>query len=105
MRGSCKVGLHPIRANVRPAGRAAWHWACRDVLSEEEPAMNAYLDELIARERIADARAQAAQLALVQGLSPAPRRIRMAFGRALIRVGHWVAGREAGHSHPRRVTT
>lgn len=67
--------------------------------------MNAYLDELIARERIADARAQAAQLALVQGLSPAPRRIRMAFGRALIRVGHWVAGREAGHSHPRRVTT
>ena len=67
--------------------------------------MNIYLEELIARERIADARAQAAQLALIQGLSPAPRRIRVAFGRALIRIGHWVAGPEPRHSHARRVTT
>ena len=67
--------------------------------------MNAYLDELIARERIADALAQAAQLARVRGLPPAPRRIRGAFGRALLRVGHWVAGREPRHSHARRVTT
>ena len=105
MRGSRKVRLHPIHENVRPAGRAAWHRACDDVIAGEEPAMNVYLDELIARERIADARAEAAQLALVQGLSPAPRRIRVAVGRALIRVGHWVAGREARHSHPRRVMT
>jgi hypothetical protein len=67
--------------------------------------MNVYLHELIARERIAEARAQAAQLALVQSLSPAPRPIRVAFGRALIRVGHWVAGQEPGHAHASRVTT
>lgn len=67
--------------------------------------MNAYLDELIVRERIADARALAAQHNLLQGLSPARRRIRVAFGRALVRAGHWVAGRQPRHSQARRVTT
>jgi hypothetical protein len=67
--------------------------------------MNIYLEELIARERIAEARAQAAQLALIQDLSPSPRRIRVAFGRGLIRIGHWVAGPEPRHSHAGRVTT
>lgn len=67
--------------------------------------MNIYLDELIARERIADARAQAAQIAMLQDLPPAPRRIRMAFGRALICLGQWLAGREPGHSDARRATT
>jgi len=67
--------------------------------------MNVYVDELIARERIAEARADAARLALTQDLSPAPRRIRVAFGRVLIRVGHWVAGQEPRHSHARRATT
>jgi hypothetical protein len=67
--------------------------------------MNHYLDELMVRERIADARAEAAQLALVQGLSPAPRRIRLTLGRALIRAGHWIAGRQPSPSHASRVTT
>ena len=67
--------------------------------------MNIYLDELIARERIADARAEAAQLALLRDLSPTPRPMRVAFGRALIRVGHWMAGQEPRPSHARRVTT
>lgn len=70
--------------------------------------MNLYSVEQIARERIADAQALAAQLALLQGLyqgrRPAPRRIRVAFGRTLVRIGHWVAGREPRHSQARRVT-
>jgi len=61
--------------------------------------MNHFLDELMVRERIAEARAEAAQLARFQGLSAAPRPIRVAFGRALIRVGHWMAGQEPRHSH------
>ena len=67
--------------------------------------MNIYLEEQLARDRVSEARALAAQLALIQGLSPAPRRIRVAFGRALIRIGRWVAGPEPRHSHARRVTT
>jgi len=67
--------------------------------------MNIYLDELIIRERIADARALAARLALLEGLPPAPHRIRVAFGRVLIRVGHWMAGPELRQSPARRVTT
>ena len=67
--------------------------------------MNIYLEEQIVRERIADARALAAQLALVRDVAPPRRWIRMAFGHALIRIGHWVAGQEQRHSHARRVTT
>jgi hypothetical protein len=67
--------------------------------------MNIYLDEHIARERIAEARAWAAQHALARAAAPARRWVRVAFGHALIRVGQWVAGREPRPSHARRVTT
>lgn len=65
--------------------------------------MNTYLDELIARERIAEARALAAQLSLVQDFATARRPIRVTLGHALIRVGYWVAGREQ-RPRARRVT-
>ena len=67
--------------------------------------MNIYVEEQMVRDRVADARALAARLALVRGLSPARGRIRVAFGHALIRVGHWMAGLEQRPSHARPVTT
>ncbi|MGH3118096.1 MAG: hypothetical protein ACRDQ2_13485 [Gaiellales bacterium] len=66
--------------------------------------MNTHLDEHIARERIAEARAYAAQIALIQDLAPARRPIRVTLGHALIRVGHWVAGRGRRHAHAGRAT-
>ena len=66
--------------------------------------MNTYLDEHIAKARIAEARAAAAQLSLVRDFATARRPIRVTLGHALIRVGHWVAGREQRHTHPGRVT-
>ena len=66
--------------------------------------MNIYLEEQLARDRLAEARALAAQLALVQDFAPARRPIRVTLGRALIRVGHWVAGRAQSHTHAKRVT-
>ena len=66
--------------------------------------MNTYLDEHIVKERIAEARAAAAQLRLVRDFATVRRPIRVTLGYALIRVGQWVAGRERGHTHGRRVT-
>jgi hypothetical protein len=66
--------------------------------------MNVHLEEHMVRERIDEALAMAAQHALVQSLAPVRRPIRVAVGHALIRVGHWVAGREPRRSHTRRVT-
>jgi hypothetical protein len=64
--------------------------------------MNIYLEELLARERMREARAIAARHALVESLGPLRRPIRVAFGHALIRVGRRVAGR--GSSYAERVT-
>jgi hypothetical protein len=55
--------------------------------------MNAHLDEHLVRERLDEARAVAAHRALLRALRPARRPPRVIVGRALIRVGHWVAGR------------
>src|SRR6266496_145810 len=55
--------------------------------------MNTYLDEQLVRERLDEARAFAAQQALIQSLRPVRRPMRVALGLALIRTGHWVAGR------------
>ena len=65
--------------------------------------MNIYLEEQLARDRVAEARAWAAQHGLVQDFAPARRPIRVTLGHALIRVGHWVVGRERRHTHARRV--
>jgi hypothetical protein len=66
--------------------------------------MNEYLEEVLARERILEARAMAARHALVRSLAPARRPMRVALGYALIRVGRWVAGRELTRGHAERVT-
>ena len=55
--------------------------------------MNIFLDEQLVRERLAEARAFAVQQALIRSLRPVRRPVRVAVGQALIRVGHWVAGR------------
>ena len=55
--------------------------------------MNVFLDEQLVRERMEEARAMAARQALIRGLRPVPGPVRVAVGLALIRAGHWVAGR------------
>jgi hypothetical protein len=65
--------------------------------------MNTHLHEQLVRERLDEARAMAAQLALLRKLRPARRSVRVAVGFALIKVGHWVAGRAAKlAARPRR---
>jgi len=66
--------------------------------------MNIYLEEQLARDRVAEARAWAAQHGLVQDFAPARRPIRVTLGHALIRMGHWVTGREQSHTHAGPVT-
>lgn len=71
--------------------------------------MNTHLHEQLVRERLDEARATAAHLALLRKLRrklrPARRPVRVAVGFALIKVGHWVAGRTARPAaRPRRAT-
>ena len=65
--------------------------------------MNLYLDEQLVRDRLEDARAMTARQALAQSLRPVRRPVRVALGLALIRAGHWMAGRAPRRaSQPRR---
>lgn len=67
--------------------------------------MNTHLHEQLVRERLDEARATAAQLALIRKLRPARRPVRVTIGFALIRIGHWVAGRAPKlAARPRRAT-
>jgi hypothetical protein len=67
--------------------------------------MNTHLHEQLARERLDEARATAAHLALLRKLRPVRRPVRVAVGFALIKVGHWVAGRAPRPAaRPRRAT-
>lgn len=67
--------------------------------------MNTHLHEQLVRERLDEARATAARLALVRKLRPARRSVRVAVGFALIKAGHWVAGRAPRPAaRPRRAT-
>lgn len=67
--------------------------------------MNTHLCEDLVRERLDEARATAARLALIRALRPARRPVRVAVGFALIRIGHWVAGRAPrATARPRRAT-
>ena len=66
--------------------------------------MNIYLVEQLARERVAEARAWAAQRGLVQDFAPARRPIRVTLGHSLIRAGHWLVGSEQRNTHARRVS-
>jgi len=67
--------------------------------------MNLYLNELLVRDRLEEARARAAWQAEVQRLRPVRRPVRAVLGLALIRIGHWVAGRAPRRAGaPRRAT-
>jgi hypothetical protein len=65
--------------------------------------MNMYLDEQLARDRLDEARAIAARQMLASRFQPARRPVRVTVGLALIRAGHWVAGRAPRRAgEPRR---
>ena len=67
--------------------------------------MNYYLAEQIAKDRLAEARAMAAQARLMGSTRPTPDPLRVALGLALIRVGRSLAGQAAkSASGPRRAT-
>ena len=67
--------------------------------------MNLQVDELVARQRLEEARAEAARWALIRQLRPARNPLRAALGLALIKAGHWVAGRAPRRAgQPRRAT-
>ncbi len=71
--------------------------------------MNPQVEEQVVRQRLDEARAEAARQALLRelrrDLRPARRPIRVTLGFALIKVGHWVAGRAPRRaSQPRRAT-
>ncbi len=68
-----------------------------------------HLDEQLVRERLDEARALAARLALIRSLRPVRRPMRVVVGAALIKIGHWVAGQapkvaSKRNSQPGRVT-
>jgi hypothetical protein len=67
--------------------------------------MNPQLEEQVTRQRLNEARAEAARWALLRSLRPARRPLRATVGFALIKAGHWVAGRAPRRvAAPRRVT-
>ena len=62
--------------------------------------MNIYFMEWRVRERLAEARAAAAQEALVQSLRPPRRPVRVALGLALIGAGRRILGERPGARAP-----
>lgn len=67
--------------------------------------MNMHLDEQMVRDRLEEVRAVAARGALLRSLRPVRRPVRVSVGFALIRIGHWLAGRAPRRaSAPRRAT-
>ena len=67
--------------------------------------MNPQLEEQVARQRLEEARAEAARWALIRQLRPARKPMRVVVGFALIKIGHWVAGRAPRRAgQPRRAT-
>jgi hypothetical protein len=66
--------------------------------------MNAHLHEALVKERLDEARAMAAHLALLRALRPARPPVRVVVGLALIRVGRWLAGRAPRSAGARQAT-
>ena len=66
--------------------------------------MDMYLQELLVRDRLDEARALAAEWALVQSLRPVRQPVRVRLGLALIRMGRWLAQRAPKRTEPGRVT-
>jgi hypothetical protein len=63
-----------------------------------------YLEEVIARERLDEARAWVARQARIQSLRSVARPVRAVLGLALIRIGHWVGRTPRRAGAPRRAT-
>jgi hypothetical protein len=67
--------------------------------------MNYHLAELMAKDRLREARAIAAQASLLRGVHPTTEPLRVTVGLGLIRIGRWMAGQAAKqHTGPRRAT-
>lgn len=67
--------------------------------------MNTHLHEQLVKERLDEARAVAARLALLRKLGPVRRPVRVTVGFALIKIGRWMAGRAPKPAAgPRRAT-
>ena len=67
--------------------------------------MNTHLHEQLVKERLDEARATAARLALLRKLGPVRRPLRVTVGFALIKIGRWMAGRAPKPAAgPRRAT-
>ena len=67
--------------------------------------MNPQMEEQVARQRLEEARAEAARWALIRQHRPARKPMRVVVGFALIKIGHWVAGRAPRRAgQPRRAT-
>jgi hypothetical protein len=67
--------------------------------------MNPQMEEQVARQRLEEARAEAARWALIRQLRPARKPMRVVVGFALIKIGHRVAGRAPRRAgQPRRAT-
>ncbi len=62
-----------------------------------------YVTEWLVRESLAERRALAAKDALIRAARPPRRPIRLALGSALIKLGHWLLGAEAGVAVPPHV--
>ena len=72
---------------------------------EEGDVVNYYLAEQIAKDRLNEARAMAAQARLMGNADPGPDPLRVALGLALIRLGRSLAGRASKTAaRPRRAT-
>jgi len=72
---------------------------------EEEGVVNYYLAEQIAKDRLNEARAMAAQARLMGNAEARPDPLRVALGLALIRLGRSLAGRASkAATRPRRAT-
>jgi len=56
--------------------------------------MNVYVEEELVRQRLAEALAMAARESAVRAIRPLSRPMRVVLGLALIRAGHWLAGRQ-----------
>lgn len=67
--------------------------------------MNTYLQECSVRERMDEARAMAAQWALLRSLRPVRRPVRVRAGLTLIKMGRWLAQKAPKRTaEPGRVT-
>jgi hypothetical protein len=67
--------------------------------------MNPQMEEQVARQRLEEARAEAARWGLIRQRRPARKPMRVVVGFALIKIGHWVAGRAPRRAgQPRRAT-